>query len=90
MSATVSSKQIAHAPEPPLRSADAAREPSPITSDGERPLPHARGPSPGPPKGNRYALKHGRYTAEAIRDRKRIADLLREMRELDQEVRDRR
>jgi hypothetical protein len=35
-------KQIAHAPEPPLRSADAAREPMSVASDGERPLPDAR------------------------------------------------
>jgi hypothetical protein len=37
-------KQIAHAPEQPLRSADAAREPMPVASDGERPLPDARWP----------------------------------------------
>jgi hypothetical protein len=36
-------KQLAYAPEPPLRSPDAAREPMPIASDGERPLPNARG-----------------------------------------------
>ena len=35
-------------------------------------------------------LKHGRYTAQAISDRKRIAELLREMRELDEEAQDRR
>jgi uncharacterized protein YjcR len=32
--------------------------------------------SPGAPKGNKNALKHGRYTAEAIAQ---IATLLREM-----------
>ena len=31
----------------------------------------------GAPKGNRNALKHGLYTAEAIRDRRMIAKLLR-------------
>jgi hypothetical protein len=36
-------KQIAYAPEPPLPSADAAREPVSVASDGERPLPDARG-----------------------------------------------
>ena len=36
-------KQIAYAPEPPLRSADPAREPVPVASDAERPLPDARG-----------------------------------------------
>lgn len=36
-------KQIAHAPEPPLRSADQKRETMPVACDGERPLPDARG-----------------------------------------------
>jgi hypothetical protein len=36
-------KQLAHAPEPSLRSQDPAREPVSVTSDGERPLPDARG-----------------------------------------------
>jgi hypothetical protein len=35
-------KQIAHAPEPPMRSPDPAREPVPVTRDAERPLPDAR------------------------------------------------
>jgi hypothetical protein len=35
-------KQIAHAPQPPMRSADQEREPLSVTSDGERPLPNAR------------------------------------------------
>jgi len=29
------------------------------------------GPSPGAPRGNKNALKHGRYTAEAIAERRR-------------------
>ena len=37
---------------------------------------------PGAPKGNSYALKHGRYTAEAIAERRRFAELLRDMKEL--------
>jgi len=40
------------------------------------------GLSPGAPKGNRNALKHGRYTAEAIANRQGIATLVRRMREL--------
>jgi hypothetical protein len=32
---------------------------------------------PGAPKGNKNALKHGRYTAEAIAMRRKISDLLR-------------
>jgi uncharacterized protein YjcR len=38
------------------------------------------GLSPGAPKGNRNALKHGRYTTEAIENRREIMALLRTMR----------
>jgi uncharacterized protein YjcR len=38
------------------------------------------GPSPGAPKGNKNALKHGRYTAEALARRRSIAALLAAMR----------
>ena len=40
------------------------------------------GLSPGAPKGNSNARKHGLYTAEAIRDRRAVADLIRTSREL--------
>ena len=40
------------------------------------------GTSPGAPKGNKNALKHGRYTAEEIANRREIAALLRTMRAL--------
>jgi hypothetical protein len=40
------------------------------------------GPSPGAPKGNRNAYKHGRFSAEAIARRREVADLLRAAREL--------
>ena len=36
-------KQIAHAPEPALRSDDTERDTVPVARDGERPLPNARG-----------------------------------------------
>lgn len=36
-------KQIAHAPQPALRGADAERDPVPVARDGERSLPDARG-----------------------------------------------
>jgi hypothetical protein len=36
-------KQITHAPQPAMRSADEKREPVPVTSDAERPVPDARG-----------------------------------------------
>jgi hypothetical protein len=35
------------------------------------------GTTPGAPKGNKNALKHGRYTAEAVATRRHIAALLR-------------
>ena len=40
------------------------------------------GLSPGAPKGNRNALKHGRYTAESLARRRELAALLRTMRAL--------
>jgi hypothetical protein len=40
------------------------------------------GPSPGAPKGNKNALKHGRYSAEAIAERRYFSELIREAREL--------
>ena len=35
------------------------------------------GKSPGAPKGNKNAFKDGRYTAEAVANRREIAELLR-------------
>ena len=40
------------------------------------------GPSPGAPPGNRHAWKHGRYSGEAVRRRREVAELIREMRAL--------
>jgi hypothetical protein len=40
------------------------------------------GLSTGAPKGNQNALKHGRYTPEAIARRREVAALLRAMRAL--------
>jgi len=37
------------------------------------------GPSPGAPKHNQNALKHGRYTAETIARRRKLRDLLAAM-----------
>jgi hypothetical protein len=36
----------------------------------------------GGPKGNKHALKHGRYTAEAIASRREVAALIRAVRAL--------
>ena len=40
------------------------------------------GPPPGAPKGNKHALKHGRYSAEAIARRLEIRELLRAVKAL--------
>jgi hypothetical protein len=40
------------------------------------------GLSPGAPKGNKNALKHGRYTAEAVASRREVAALIRATRAL--------
>jgi hypothetical protein len=42
--------------------------------------------STGAPRGNKNALKHGHYTAEAIASRREIANMLREARALVKEV----
>jgi hypothetical protein len=39
------------------------------------------GPSPGAPKGNKNAYKHGHYTADAIARRRSIATLIRSVAE---------
>ena len=68
---------LAYAPGATMRSADATREPVPVASDAERPMPDARRKVAGRTEGNKNALKHGRYTAEAIARRREIASLLR-------------
>ena len=44
-------KQIAHAPQPAVWSADKEREPVPVASDAERPMPNAWRDVPRRPKG---------------------------------------
>jgi hypothetical protein len=44
------------------------------------------GPSPGAPLGNTNALRHGRYSAEAIAQRREVAAMLRSMKKLIEEV----
>ena len=44
------------------------------------------GNSPGAPRGNSNALKHGRYSAAAIAERRELAALIRSMRRLVAEV----
>ena len=40
------------------------------------------GAGDGAPKGNRNAWKHGRYSAEAIAERRRLRELLQDCQEL--------
>ncbi|WP_281270159.1 hypothetical protein [Bosea caraganae] len=40
------------------------------------------GKSPGAPKGNTYALKHGRFTAEAVQNRRMLSAMVKEMKAL--------
>jgi len=44
------------------------------------------GTSPGAPKGNRHAFKHGRNTAKAVAERRKLAALLRDMKGLVEQV----
>ncbi len=40
------------------------------------------GKSTGPPKGSRNALKHGRYTGDAIHERRSTREIIRQLRKL--------
>jgi hypothetical protein len=44
------------------------------------------GKSTGPPKGNKNALKHGRYTAQAIARRRELRALLRSIKQFTDET----
>ena len=39
---------------------------------------HGGAPGSGAPQGNKNALKHGRYTRQAIADRKALRELIRQ------------
>ena len=73
---------LANAPGATMPSTDTPREPVSVAGDAERAMPDARRNVPGAPKGNKNALKHGRYTAEAIARRRAIAELFRTARRL--------
>jgi hypothetical protein len=47
---------------------------------------HGGAPGSGAPKGNRNARRHGRFTGEAIAERKQVRDLLEEAWKLLQEM----
>ena len=64
---------------------------SPTASKLSNCMPNGRcrmhgGMSPGAPKGNKNAFKHGHYAAEAIASRREIAKLLRDARTLVKQV----
>ena len=43
---------------------------------------HGGAPGSGAPRNNKNALKHGRYTREAIAERRQVGDLLQQARKL--------
>jgi glucans biosynthesis protein len=47
---------------------------------------HGGAAGSGAPHGNKNALKHGRYTREAIEERRRLRALLRQSRSLIQQI----
>jgi len=65
-----------------MRCPDQERDILPVARDAEWPVPIHGGKSPGAAVGNSNARKHGRYTAEAIAERRKIAALIRTMKSL--------
>jgi len=55
---------------------------SPAIKGKKRCRMHGGAPGSGAPKGNQNALKHGRYTREAIAEHRALSQLLRESRRL--------
>jgi uncharacterized protein YjcR len=47
---------------------------------------HGGAAESGAPRGNKNALKHGRYTREAIEERRQLRALLRQSRSLIQQI----
>jgi glucans biosynthesis protein len=47
---------------------------------------HGGAPGSGAPRGNKNALKHGRYTREAIEEGQQLRALLRQSRSLIQQI----
>jgi uncharacterized protein YjcR len=55
---------------------------SPSVQGKKRCRMHGGAPGSGAPRGNKNALKHGRFTREAIADRERVRELVRQARRL--------
>ena len=59
---------------------------SPAVSGKRRCRMHGGAPGSGAPRGNKNALKHGRFTREAIEQRRQVSTLLRQSRKLIDEI----
>ena len=59
---------------------------SPAVSGKNRCRMHGGAPGSDAPRGNKNALKHGRYTREAIEERRQVQALLRQVRMVLQSV----
>jgi uncharacterized protein YjcR len=49
---------------------------------------HGGAPGSGAPRGNQNALKHGQFTRQALEDRRRVQDLVRQSRMLLKRMKD--
>lgn len=59
---------------------------SPAVNGKKRCRMHGGAPGSGAPPGNKNALKHGRYTHEAIEERRSLQGLIRQSRKLLQDI----
>ena len=59
---------------------------SPAVNGKNRCRMHGGAPGSGAPRGNKNALKHGRYTREAIEERRSLQGLIRQSRKLLQNI----
>jgi hypothetical protein len=59
---------------------------SPAVSGKKRCRMHGGAPGTGAPRGNKNALKHGRYTREAIEQRRQLRAFMRQTRILIQQI----
>jgi len=59
---------------------------SPAVASKKRCRMHGGAAGSGAPRGNKNALKHGRYTREAIEERRQLRALLRQSRSLIQQI----
>jgi uncharacterized protein YjcR len=55
---------------------------SPTVHGKKRCRMHGGAPGSGAPRGNKNALKHGLYTREALEERRRVRELVRQSRNL--------